>query len=329
MPKVSVVVPVYNTAPYLDACIQSLLQQTLCDLQIICVDDGSTDGSGEMLDAYASRDSRVHVIHQENRGQSAARNAGIREAEGEYVYFLDSDDFLEADALERLRKEMAARRLDLLLFSPVAFADTEAMEAKLESYKTLYHRNGTYPDVYTGRELLEMQIKNKDYAPGPWGYMIRSAFLRENGIRFYEGIYHEDELFTPQCLLLAERAACIPDALYHRRLREGSVMTKAKSFRHAYGIFTAADELMRFLHAHQLEDCAGVMARTERQITRAYKLFRDLPAEEMGKLLDLPPEEQTRFRLGMLMARDGELLKQIRELKKRVAQLEAGAAGNT
>ena len=100
--KLSLIVPVYNTRAYLEKCMESLLNQTWTDLEILCVNDGSTDYSGEILDKFARRDSRVQVISQENRGLSAARNAGLRRATGEYVCFVDSDDVLELDACRRL-----------------------------------------------------------------------------------------------------------------------------------------------------------------------------------------------------------------------------------
>ena len=115
-PKVSVIIPVYNTQPWLRECLDSVLCQTLGDFEVICVDDGSTDQSGSILQDYAAKDSRFHILSQSNKGQSAARNAGLKVARGEYVYFLDSDDYIEPDLLETACQEMDSKNLDIVFF---------------------------------------------------------------------------------------------------------------------------------------------------------------------------------------------------------------------
>ena len=100
--KVSVIIPVYNVRPYLEQCMDSVLQQTLDDIEVICIDDGSTDGSGEILDKYVQKDSRVKAVHQDNAGAAQARNTGLEKASGDYILFVDGDDYLTENALETL-----------------------------------------------------------------------------------------------------------------------------------------------------------------------------------------------------------------------------------
>ena len=123
MAKISVIVPIYNDDRYLHECLDSIINQTFEDIEIICVNDGSTDESLNILKQYESRDCRVKVISQENKGVGAARNAGIKIASGEYIYFIDADDFLELTGLEEMYDLSQQMDLDLLIFKLVTFDD--------------------------------------------------------------------------------------------------------------------------------------------------------------------------------------------------------------
>ena len=122
---VSVVVPIYNVAPYLKECLDSVAAQTLKDIEVICIDDGSTDGSGDIADSYVEKDSRFKLVRQKNRGVSAARNKGISLAKGEYIYFIDSDDWMSADALEKLVSIANEMQLDQLMFGTEVVCDDD------------------------------------------------------------------------------------------------------------------------------------------------------------------------------------------------------------
>ena len=147
-PAVSVIVPIYNVEKYLAECVDSILGQTFQDMEIILVDDGSLDASGQMADDYAARDKRVKVIHKENGGQSSARNAGMKIARGEYIYFCDSDDYISLDAIEILYETATKNDLDMVLFNGDSFVDksdaeNDALMRKMDWYKDYYDRNLT------------------------------------------------------------------------------------------------------------------------------------------------------------------------------------------
>lgn len=239
MAKVSLIVPVFNTEKYLRECLDTLVSQTLRDIEIICVNDGSTDSSPTILAEYAQRDVRVRVVSQPNRGLSAARNAGLGVASGEYVLFMDSDDRLEATAAERLYERAAKDRLDLLFYNADCFADSREAEKQARSYTNYYRRSREYAEVKSGVELGAEMRSNGDYLCSACFELWRTEFLSANGLTFTVGILHEDTDFTFRALLLAERAAHIDAVFFHRRVRAGSIMSNAIRFASSYGAFRA------------------------------------------------------------------------------------------
>jgi len=247
LPLISVIIPVYNTAKYVRECLDSVIMQTLKDIEIICVNDGSTDLSLSILKEYEARDSRIKIHSQENKGLSAARNAGILISTGEYLYFLDSDDFIETEALEILYNEVSRDKLDILYFNSKTIFESEALKEKFSAYEVYYTRVSKNDAVCDGftlfntlqrdgifRSMVQMQLINKD-------------FLKSINLRFHEGILHEDELFTMLSILKARRVRYINLPLFVRRIREDSIMTQAKTFKHFYGIFTCYIQLTQFL----------------------------------------------------------------------------------
>ena len=125
MVKISIIVPVYNTEPYLEQCLDSIINQTLEDIEIICVNDGSTDNSLSILEEYASKDNRIRIINQENKGQGFARNNGLKNVNGEYVLFVDSDDWIELNTCEALYKKVNELDLDMLFFCATSYIADE------------------------------------------------------------------------------------------------------------------------------------------------------------------------------------------------------------
>ena len=245
--KVSVIIPVYNAQKYVKECIDSVLHQTLQDFEIICIDDGSVDHSGLILKEYAAKDDRVVLFSQTNQGPSTARNVGINSARGQYIYFLDSDDFIESDALETACREMDNKRLDIVYFDTYAFGEEGITQKAIEDKNKYYARSCDYPAIFTGEELLYALLKNHDYSCPVWKQVIRRDFLRQHQIRFYDGIIHEDELYTIQTMMLAKRVAYIERVLHHRRLRSGSIMTRSIDFQSVYGYFICVKEAYPFL----------------------------------------------------------------------------------
>lgn len=259
IPKVSVVIPVYNTAPYLHQCLDSVLNQTLREIELICVDDGSTDGSAAILKEYASKSpvsrTSINILTQENAGQSVARNVGTAHARGKYIYYLDSDDALHPHALERLYQVAEALRLDVLFFDAEVLYETDTLREQFQHAEGYYHSMAQITAPCTGAELLTQLSEKRMYRVSPCLQFSRAEFLRENRITFYPGIIHEDNLYTFTCILLAKGAFKLDEVFYYRRMRPASTMTKPPDFQNVYGSLVCLIEMLALCHTMQ-DSCA-------------------------------------------------------------------------
>lgn len=235
-PRVSVLLPVYNVAPWLPECLDSILAQTMKDFELICVNDGSTDNSLDILKEYALSDSRIHIYGQENRGLSGARNTAAHFAKGEWLYFMDSDDKIKPTALEELCTYGEAHDLQLVYMNVDVFADSpEWEELTAQSYEEYYRPRASYPDIYTGTDLYCLFRENQDFVAPVWTYMIRHAYYKKEELSFYPGIAREDETFHRRALLHADRVGKIDSALICYRIRGGSLMTNKRDIRFVAG----------------------------------------------------------------------------------------------
>ena len=236
----SVIVPIYNTETYLPVCLDSLLGIDGPCVEIVLVNDGSTDGSGMIADAYAQKDSRIRVIHRANGGASAARNTGLEVARGEYILFVDSDDWVLSDALVSLFHAGVESRADVVM-GEIRFCDQEGNPGALFNPV-----KGMLPEVLPGREGFVGLMRDGSYLPTPVRFVCRRDFLRTIGVRFEEGIMHEDELWTPIVLCQAERLAITCTEFYRYRQDESSVMHMTKRSRRLLSLFRVTDGLARF-----------------------------------------------------------------------------------
>ena len=223
---ISVIIPVYNVEAYLRECVDSVLKQTHQNFEIILVDDGSTDSSGDICDEYAGDDERICVIHQKNSGPSKTRNTGLENANGKYIYFLDSDDYIDNNALELLVNTAESNNADLVFFDAHSFTDDGS------EIKQGYLVKETY-EAKSGYEILTELHNNKDYHCAIYLLLIKHQLLTDNEITFLESAYcSEDMLFTYQVYCSAQNAVQCKNTLYHRRYRSGSIVTSKKSQRH-------------------------------------------------------------------------------------------------
>ena len=225
-PLVSVIIPVYNVEEYLRECIDSVINQTYKNLEIILVDDGSTDSSGKICDDYAEKDERIAAIHQTNGGLSAARNAGLDKASGDYIYFLDSDDYVADNTLETLITIAEKDNSDIVFFDAVSFADTPDFTVK----QNYIHKHKYKSD--TGYNVFSAMTRNKEYHSAVPLQLFRKDLLTESKIRFIPGILYEDMIFTYQALCFARVVSQCDKALYYRRYRKNSIMTSSKTKKH-------------------------------------------------------------------------------------------------
>jgi glycosyltransferase involved in cell wall biosynthesis len=253
-PDVSVIIPVYNTLVFLEECVESARRQVGCSIEIVCVDDGSRDGSGEVLDRYASADPRIRVVHRDNGGLSRARNTGVSVATGRYVCFLDSDDYWQGDTgLAELVRKADAEELDVLLFDACCVREAGVDDQLWERYATYYVRQA-YASDYDGPGLMAAMNAQKEYRASACLSLVRRSHLVASGLRFFPGIAHEDNLYTFALLLDARRAAHSQTALYARRVRPGSIITAGSRAMAARGHFISWVEMLRFLRGRRFRD---------------------------------------------------------------------------
>lgn len=213
MPIISVIVPVYNVADYLPQCMESLLNQSYEALEIILIDDGSTDGSSALCDEYAVKDCRVRVIHQKNGGAASAKNAGLRAATGEYLAFVDSDDYLEPDAYTFMVEKMVHYEADVIQAS---YRDvfTDSQQDQIKSDSVCKYGKTEYLCLYT-QDWTCALLWDKLYK--------RSLF---DGIFFEENHIVDDEFFTYQGIMNAQCIVRVPHIIYNYRKRKSSVTAK-------------------------------------------------------------------------------------------------------
>lgn len=204
---ISVIVPVYNVGLYLNQCIDSILKQTYRDLEILLIDDGSPDRCKEICDEYAKKDHRIRLFHTENKGLSAARNLGLREAKGEYIGFVDSDDWIEPNMYENLLRQIEKTNTDI---------STCAVWSEYMNSKEVYSINNA---VFVGLESVRALIYCINN--GAWNKLYKSKCWA--GIFFPEGYSHEDVATIYKVFLNARSISCIPDPLYHYRIRDKSI----------------------------------------------------------------------------------------------------------
>ncbi len=240
MAEISVVVPVYNSEKYLGQCLDSLLSQTYDDLEIICVDDGSTDTSPEILKEYAARDRRIkiHTKANEGKGAASARNLGMDYAGGAYIQFLDSDDFFEQTMLERMHQKAVETDADIVICGADRYDEKESRITR--GYTSINLSLAPNKDSFSWRDVPDILYQMADTVT--WNKLYKKSLLDENHLR-YEAIPISDDQYVPALgLLYAKRLAVVDQALVHYRFNTGSSQVdtysrhRDSSYRAAYSI---------------------------------------------------------------------------------------------
>ena len=222
-PYFSIILPIYNVAPYLQRCVQSVLDQKFCDFELILVDDGSTDESGEICDRLSAQHPCIRVIHKTNGGLSSARNAGLEIARGEYIWWVDSDDWIAEDALNILFEASASQRPDMVKCNYV----------RVEGDEQPFFSNAR-PGLYekeAEKELLNIALLTPSrFCLSAWSHIYRRDFLEKNQLTFVSErtIGSEDYLFNLQALAVAQSVQVIPEQLYFYEQRDGSLSQRYK-----------------------------------------------------------------------------------------------------
>jgi len=244
MIKVSVILPIYNVASYLEETFNSILQQSLKEIEIIAVNDGSTDQSEEIINKFKQQDPRIISFSQENQGQSAARNLALKHAKGQYIYMMDSDDKLtDPEAMQTCYDYAERNKADFIFFDGESFSEEGVSRISRNTKRThLVDEN----KAYNGEYLLNLTLDTRTHNCVVWLLFIRKDYLDHIGLRFYEGIIHEDELFTTILALNSYNIFCMKRNFVGHRIRRASTMTTSFSKRNINCYLTVADELLKF-----------------------------------------------------------------------------------
>lgn len=261
MIKTSIIVPVYNTAPYLRECFDSVFNQTQKEIEVIAVNDGSTDDSLCILEELQREHPALIIFSQDNKGLGAARNKGMELAAGEYICFLDSDDCLADTAIETCYRCAKENRLDMVMFDAETFGDSERKKGAYDRRQLIKEQES----VMSGEEYARKYWLTA-YYPTAWLTYLSARFLKENHLRFLPGVYYEDNEFHCKSLPLASRIMYLPQALYRRRYREGAITTSAFDMRHARDMLCIIQAMGRQEHGEILKD---TMARLVRRFLRS------------------------------------------------------------
>lgn len=239
-PKVSVIIPVYNTEAYVEEAVRSVMNQTLKEIEIIIINDGSTDNSISILEKLATEDNRIQLYYQTNQGLSVTRNRGIDIANGDFIHFLDSDDLILPDMYERCYHQGNTSQSDFLFFDANVFSESSDIQLGFNYQRTYLFKEG---HVYSGIDMLGIMLDKQIYRASACLNFIKREFLMQYKLNFYPNIVHEDELFTAQLYLYAQRVVCIRTAFYCRRVRKGSIMASKFSFKNINGYMTVIKQL--------------------------------------------------------------------------------------
>lgn len=244
MCEISVIIPVYNVEKYLDKCLDSICNQSFRDIEIICVNDGSTDSSQNILLEYQNIDGRIRIINQENQGLGASRNNGLKEAKGKYVYFIDSDDYLDASTLERLHKNIISNKSDIALFKFKTFDDNNNIKSRIVEFRI----DEIFGDIdYSNFTFTYKDVKKHvmNTAFSACLKLYRKDFLDSfDDFHFPEGVSFEDILFHVKVMLRASRISFVNEDFYYYRSNPNSILNSSAN---VFDIFKAIDMVEDFL----------------------------------------------------------------------------------
>lgn len=264
LPKVSIIIPVYNVEPYISACLHSVMDQTYTgELECIIVDDRGTDASMEVaereVNAYSGKVDFKIVHREQNGGLSAARNTGIRQATGDYLYFLDSDDEITSDCIELLAAKVASLQPDFVIGG-------YRVTGTNKKYPSLNLPDGT---LLQGEDIIKTYSQSKWYMMA-WNKLVNRKFLTDNNLYFKEGLLHEDELWSFQLACLAQSMAVVNRETYVYKVRVGSIMnvSQNKRERQTNAYIQVLDGMVSFSLKQNLSDdnFAFVMAWANRTL---------------------------------------------------------------
>ena len=258
MAKVSVIVPVYNVEKYLKRCLDSLINQTLSDIDIICINDGSKDSSLQILEQYAKKDSRIVIYNQENSGVSVARNTGLEYASGEYIGFVDSDDWVDLDFYEKLYNSAKNNNAD------IAVADfiREHPNKKPKRLKLKEEKIYTTPED----KFMICKVHREGCV---WNKIYRTEFIKSINLKFVPKMYYEDRDFTIRSLYFSKKLVTTPNTYYRYFVNPKSIVNKRRNYIQDEHYILVRQQVLQFIKEHNIKVPDGLY---KAEIYR-YKLF--------------------------------------------------------
>lgn len=269
----SIIIPIYNVEDYLGECLDSIYKIKGIKKEVILVNDGSPDNSQDIIDEYKAKyKEETIVIIQKNQGLSSARNAGLKEATGKYISFIDSDDFIDSDKLEALYIECVKANLDIAAGDLKYYSNNESYKTKeIEERSEKLSRL----DICNGLDYWENSLEEKtdNIRVEVWTNLYKREFLLSNNLEFVKGLLHEDTLFMYQAILKAKRVKYIPYDFYNYRIREGSIM-KSPSYKNFMHKMYIANELQNIKEKENinLKSWDTIIFNLYFSAVRAYKI---------------------------------------------------------
>lgn len=294
---VSIIIPAYNVEDYIEECIVSVLSQSYKYIEVIIINDGSTDNTISIINKYATIDSRILVIDNTNIGLGATRNIGIDSSKGEYILFVDSDDYIHTDLIQHLLKQMDDR--DICIYDAIAFEDKSKVFSKQKYFKGLDNK------------ILQEKIQTNTYREYLFFYissclkLYRSDFLKNNQIYFPEGVYGEDDIFWLSCILKTKYIVYTDFIGYYRRFRAGSIMTagsiknlkdRIESIPELFSLSENDKGLMIKILIYALECWFNVYEKNDKElILQAKKIYHSISLGEIVDRVKPPLEIRLRY----------------------------------
>lgn len=245
MTKLSIIVPVYNVEKYLPKCLESLIKQTLKDIEIICVNDGSMDNSLTILKEFASKDSRIRIIDNQHQGVAKTRNTGIEQSTGEYIGFVDSDDYIDIDFFEKLYNSATKSNSEIAIASIL----------KHKNFFNIYNAKYTKEEIaITIQDKIKLCEDKKHFFFYAWNKIYHSGFIKENNIKFSEGQIYEDVMFAIKALYYSNKIISVYGTKYHYIEHENSLTKyKDKTGEKEHDLIKAYSELQEFCNSKNIE----------------------------------------------------------------------------
>lgn len=330
--KISVCIPVYNCADYLEECLESVQKQSLNEIEIICFNDGSTDSSKDILNKAALKDPRVKIFStQNNVGISSARNVMIRAAKGEFIYFLDGDDFINPGALDEMYHLSILYDLNFLTFNS-NFYPTDMIDTETQRKNPIL--DGEYPGVMSGIEFFCRLNENGEYRVAVWRFLFKREFIINNNLFFNESIKcYEDAPFSFACYLKAEKTMYVKKTFHNYRIHPGSIVSSTNDLKAFTGFFQGYAEKLKMIGDFHIQDDRiqnSFQKRINRARNNALKHYRrlkqreksmisfngDMYVNELFRLFKKSIQQDiTLAKLKKLRLREQEMKQQIEELQ--------------